>query len=193
MPGRDAGCGASEGGEPPSGSPGCQPPPGTAPGPPPPPGAALSTSSRLGGSARVTHAQRPPARLLPLPPPAPLPRRRARSVPPSPGGFQPNFARWVRRREAGTQRHLPAPGLHCSRRLRRRPLSMPGARWRGARAAGGQGARVPGGWLGSGRRSPGCPWVQTGWEIEPWGGSGEATHSVPLELELSSAGRTPAF
>lgn len=71
---------------------------------------------------RVTHARHPPpALLLPLlpPPPArlPFPATRARSFPPSPGGFQHNFARWVRRREVGPQRHLPAPGRHCSQRL----------------------------------------------------------------------------
>lgn len=103
------------------GSRGCQPPPDTAPQPPPPPSAPFSTSSIHRGRERVTHARRPP-RPAPSPPPSssrpPFPATLARSVPPSPGGFQPNFARWVRagkRGCSGTSRLLGPTAAGASR------------------------------------------------------------------------------
>lgn len=89
---------------------GCQPPPDTAPRPPPPLSAPFSTSSIYRGRERVTHAPRPPSPPLCSFPSSLLPATRARLVPPSPGGFQHNFARRVRPGKRGRSGTFRLPG-----------------------------------------------------------------------------------
>lgn len=164
----------------------------SAPPPPPPPQSApFSTSSIHRGRERVTHARRPPSALfslLPPLPPTPFPATLARWVLPSPRGSQPNFARWVRRQEAGMQRHLLAPKPHCSQRLPPAlALSMPGALVAGVLGVP-RSLTLFGVFLGTWARVPERLWIPTGWEKGPI----RRNHRQPADFNCSWSTPAPA-